>query len=730
MFFAFLLPFFSLLLASIEGKALPSPPSQNLILRLRTNRTSIGMGRTLKVTASVTHRGGCPVSGIEVWPYVNGRQWGAPAKTDAQGRALLLIPLPTPGVAHIQALLSPQTLPSSAYWIWSNTFANNQEVFFRKVFRVSSKVLRASLRITCDDHFVAYLNGHLVARGDNFQQVQWVPHLEKWLKTGPNLLAIEGKNGVGPAGLLARLEIEGEKGLKIIITDRTWEIFLEKPEAWPKGVAGVGQQAQVLAPVGQGVWGRSLQNWPGLSPQNPFPVGSSLPKEGIRSNVLRVRVHYRPIHSFRDPEHLVGMEWEPWFTPLNTRWETAEAMPLLGYYDSFNPEVIRQHCLWMVEAGINFLLVDWTNNLWGKQYWTERSPYVDDLIRATTQMLDTYAQMKKEGLPVPQVVFILGLDNGPTTTITAVNEEIQWIYEHYVSNPRYQGLWLYYLGKPLILVFNGGGPGIRKNQPPVEDRYFTVRWMASQFQINRLDREGYWSWMDGTLQPLPTFYQGQPEALTVTPAFFGEGGWTYPQARGRRGGTTYIEEFKTALQYRPRFLIINQWNEFAGQYEGMGYGPQRDQYVDCYNVELSNDIEPTSLSACAYRGCGGWGFYYLNLTKALIYLYHQQNPEITLMAVSNPQRGERVTGSTLKVEWTVIGKPPKGFTLIVDRKVVVKNWQKTFYLLDLKSLPPGQHILKIIAEGAVTCFPLSYTEEDSPLPKPVPLVVQVPFQIK
>ncbi len=730
MFSVLLLLFSSLLLADVEGKVMPRSQSQNLVIRLQANRTSIGMGKTLKVVALVTHRDGRSVPGIEVWPYVNGRQWGAPAKTDAKGRALLLIPLPTPGVTRIQALLPSQTSPLAAYWIWSNTLTDGQEVFFRKVFRVSGKILQASLRITCDDQFVAYLNGHPIARGNNFQQVQFISHLERWLKTGQNFLAVEGKNGVGPAGLLARLEIEKEKTSQIIVTDGTWEVLLEKPSSWPNKVSGAGQQARVLAPVGQGVWGKTLQNWPGLSSQSTFPVGSPLPKQGVHSNVLRIQVYHRPIHTLWDPEHLVGIEWEPWFTPLNTRWDTAEAMPLLGYYDSFNPEVIRQHCLWMVEAGINFLLVDWTNNLWGKQHWAERSPYVDDLIRATTRMLDTYAQMKQEGIPVPQVVFILGLDNGPTTTTTAVNEEMQWIYENYVSNPRYQGLWLYYLGKPLILVFNGGGPGIRKNQPPVEDRYFTVRWMASQLQINRLDREGYWSWMDGTLHPIPTFYQGQAEALTVTPAFFGEGGWTYPQARGRRGGTTYIEEFKTALQYRPRFLIINQWNEFAGQYEGMGYGPQRDQYVDCYNAELSNDIEPTSLTACAYRGCGGWGFYYLNLTRALIHLYHQKAPETTLMAISNPRRGEILTGPTLKVEWAVIGKPPKGFTLMLDGHVILQHFQGTSYVLELGNIRPGRHILKIIAEGAVTQFPLSLTEEDTPLPKPVPLAAQVPFFVK
>ena len=72
------------------------------------------------------------------------------------------------------------------------------------------------------------------------------------------------------------------------------------------------------------------------------------------------------------------MEWEPWYciivrpqspcrntdfvsqhryTPANNGWQLAEAIPLLGLYDSFNALVAKQHCIWLVEAGIDFLVV-------------------------------------------------------------------------------------------------------------------------------------------------------------------------------------------------------------------------------------------------------------------------------------------------------------------------------------------------------------------------------------
>lgn len=54
--------------------------------------------------------------------------------------------------------------------------------------------------------------------------------------------------------------------------------------------------------------------------------------------------------------------------------------------------------------------------------------------------------------------------------------------------------------------------------------------------------------MDGDLRQPYTPYEGKPEAMTVSCAFFGDGGWLYPQAYGRRNGWTYVESFRQALE--------------------------------------------------------------------------------------------------------------------------------------------------------------------------------------
>lgn len=694
-------------------------------LEIQADQATVGMGRTVVVTAALQDGAGTPLANQLVRPYVNGLRWGSEERTDASGGAQFSIPLPNPGECTIQLESVLALTPSRARWIWAAEPADRQTLYFVHPFEVQGEVQSATLHITCDDSYEAFLNGRPLSQGQNFQQVQKVAGLEKQLVQGTNHLAIQSTNATGPAGLLVQMDIEQPSHTWSLTSDGSWKYFSEAPTGWPGEIAAGGQPVTALAAVGGGIWGGYNLDWPGLTADGPFAVGKPLPTGdavrpgAILSNILKVTVTPRTIEMPIDAGHLVGIEWEPWFTPLNIRWQTAQGQPVVGYYDSYNRDVIRQHCIWMAEAGINFLVVDWTNNLWGKQSWEERNPDVDELIEATRITLETYAQLSKEGIPVPVLCLLPGLDNGPHTTMKAINEQLRWVYENLVKPEEFRPLWLEHFGKPLIIVFNGGGPRVRENQEPVDESLFTVRWMSSQMQATRLHEKGYWSWMDGVSDPLPAYFDGKAEALTVTPAFFGDGGWLYPQARGRRGGATFMETFKTALRERPRFLLINQWNEFAGQPEGGGYGPKKDIFLDCYNIPFSNDIEPVSVSSEAYRSKGGYGYFYLNLMRALIGLYHEKQPESTLVALANPEDDAEINSSEIEVSWTYIGKEPQSWSLFLDGRELVKETQSSSAKVSLEALPPGSHELKLVAHGTRTRFLLSRIREDIPLEQPV-----------
>ncbi len=684
------------------------------------------------------------LTGIQLWPYLNGRQWGAPATTDGAGRAEMMIPLPLPGIARIQVAIAPPALHVlPADWIWSYKLASVQTVYFQRQFRISKRVQAAKMLMTCDNACTAWLNGHRIGSG-SLWRVDHLHHLKRFLQPGENLLSVKGQNYGGPAGLLARLTIRSVVGAKkVIATDGKWRCFAAKPAGWPAaaGSLKLARRLMVIAPAGQGDWGDKIRGWPGINPGNQFPVGQPPPAQVVISNTVSIRVVAPKFTVPPRRRHLVGMIYEPWFTPENATWIRPEAIPLVGKYPSANPMVIRQHALWFDKMGINYVLIDWTCNVFGEIHWHQNPVPYAKLVNATTLIFKTYAKMRRQGIPTPQITLLVGLKNGgPTqeTTTTALNGEMDWVYRKYVQNPHFTGLWLNYRHKPLILVMNGGGPAFLANklasgEPPIHRRQFTVRYMGSQLQgFPAMVRAGYWSWMDGSIAPIPTFNRGQCEALTITPAFFAFGGWLAPTARARDNGFTYVREFKTALRYRPHFLTICQWNEFAGQPIDQGFGPKHNIYVDSYDASLSNDIEPTSLTARGYRGHRGWGYYYLNLTRACIELYHQKKLKTTLVAIGSPARNGLVKGGRFRVRWACIGRPPRSFTLLCDGKRIaggIKNSVRAFSM-KLSGLKPGRHVLTLLANGAMSLFNLSYRRESRRLSRPIPTAAKVTFFLR
>jgi hypothetical protein len=251
--------------------------------------------------------------------------------------------------------------------------------------------------------------------------------------------------------------------------------------------------------------------------------------------------------------------------------------------------------------------------------------------------------------------------------------------------------------------------------------------MSSQNDTTFHHELGYWSWMDGSIDTPVTYQDGMAEAVTVSVGFFGAQGWKHPSAGGRRGGSTLLETFQTALKHRPRFVFLHQFNEFTGQPEGHGYGPDKSIFVDTYNVELSDDFEPVSLTAPGSRGDqGGWGFFYLNLARALMDVYRGLDGGSTILTVSKPLAGHEVQGDQLEVSWAWVGKPVSAVKILLD-DVVRGEFNSTPALVSLEGLQPGKHELTVLGLGATTRYPLSMTTLDEPLDKPIPIQVTIPF---
>jgi len=495
-------------------------------------------------------------------------------------------------------------------------------------------------------------------------------------------------------------------------------------------------------------------NWMGISDRKLLLAGNLMPDTCRKSNEISVLVKKRAMPVPTEDGHLFCVQWESWFIPGPGSWSSAEAVPVVGFYDSYNEDVIRQHVLWFMDIGVDFIMPDWSNHMWGKKHWNEIEGGARSIVHATTVFLEVLAKMRDEGIDVPKVALMPGISNGPPATMIAMNEQLDWVVQNYILNPRFKGLFQDYDGKPLMIILDTGALGhkkgtaksaftvpffeqtlalkeqelddFRKAQGPIDDSKFTIRFMSSQNQLTRHHELGYWSWMDGQLEPLVTYLNGNAEAITVTPAFFGPLGWTAADSYGRRGGTTYLESFKYAIKSKPQVIFLHQFNEFAGQAEGHGLGKNHDIYLDEHSIEFSDDFEPVSLTAAGARdNTGGWGFYYLNLTRALMDIFHKTDNNSTLLAATITE----ASGKPVKLNWSVAGEMPKSFTVAIGDKVLFKEITGMSCEIPVQELSKGTHTITITANDAHTYYALSKTAFDEVPEKPLPVNVKLTFTL-
>lgn len=171
--------------------------------------------------------------------------------------------------AKAQAKRGAQAQPFS--WIWSGpTPGAEEKVFFRKEFQVPAGITDASLVVTCDNRHHLFINGtDLGTSGD-----WWSPRSEDvktHLKPGLNVIAIEGRNEGGPAGLALRLSAGLANGGDFqLVSDASWQVSGEAPENWTApGFKPEGwKNATVIGKAGIAPWGDVI---PATDPRSAGP---------------------------------------------------------------------------------------------------------------------------------------------------------------------------------------------------------------------------------------------------------------------------------------------------------------------------------------------------------------------------------------------------------------------------------------------------------------------------
>lgn len=309
-------------------------------------------------------------------------------------------------------------------------------------------------------------------------------------------------------------------------------------------------------------------------------------------------------------ERMVGIAYSTWHQ--DAHWGNAWGTPSLGYYASDDRAVIRQHAAWLADAGVDFVLMDWSNNIGYVYDPTKKRPDFDMIEGATFAVFQEFGRLRAEGKPTPAIALMAGVTGAPeAATDGRLQRKADQIWNQFAANPLYRPLLQTSLGKPLLVVYVNTPSPFQSGVPAWNDPRFTVRWMTGyiteQSNLRTPDlvsKYGYWSWEDRGPQTYPV-HGGRPEAMVVLAATRPQGkpgDKYYIPAAPRDHGATFRREWARADQIGPKFALVVSWNEWS-----RGEQP---------SPEVSKDIEPSK----------EFGRLYLDLLKQQIAIFKGGTP--------------------------------------------------------------------------------------------------------
>ncbi|HEX8598970.1 MAG TPA: FG-GAP-like repeat-containing protein [Chloroflexia bacterium] len=311
--------------------------------------------------------------------------------------------------------------------------------------------------------------------------------------------------------------------------------------------------------------------------------------------------------------------------------------PLLGYYTSSDKAIINEHARLISNAGVDFILVDYSNGDAFSGTDTAVTPNKvinnQDRLSMTTLLLDTYLERIAAGLPTPKVAFFASsYKRNPDGTVN----DLKRLYEQFYQDPKYSSLFFRAAGpntKPLLLSWQfvvdprilGCGAQIATNltaaayfdcKPTgafslpsstpwgIIERYPQINhtkaawssalaaswpeevavsaaqqhyWMNIDAQFNIASRGRRYDYRkEGTGQPVQPVTAQQELANPSNPDRTGE-------------GRNFIDQWAKAKDINPSFVIIDGWNMWAaGRTKGCQKYPETYTYEDCPTVNNVN----------------------------------------------------------------------------------------------------------------------------------------------
>lgn len=277
--------------------------------------------------------------------------------------------------------------------------------------------------------------------------------------------------------------------------------------------------------------------------------------------------------------------------------------PLLGYYKTTDPWVLRKHAEMLADAGVDAVFFDCTN---GSLTWPESSE----------ALMETWDQAEKDGVKTPKIAFMLPFGPQPHSLVS-----LRRLYRDIYKPGRYANLWFIWKGKPCIMAYPDN------LTDSAEDReiagFFTFRPGQPDY-VNGPGpgRNDQWGWLEnypqhgyvkdangrfeqvavGIAQNAGPSTGGHCSAFNLPGTYgrsFSQRSGFDPRAEGYLYGWNFREQWERALELDPELVFVTGWNEYiAGQWlPEHGWTGDPFSFVDQFDWEHSRDVEPNK----------GWG---------------------------------------------------------------------------------------------------------------------------
>lgn len=358
--------------------------------------------------------------------------------------------------------------------------------------------------------------------------------------------------------------------------------------------------------------------------------------------------------------------------------------PVLGPYDSYDPQVIQRHLQWAEEAGIDVLIATW----WGRGDFTDR---------ILSKLLDAAA--------TTSVRIALYYESVPQGRAKAALDDLRYILKQYGDHPGY----FRHQDAPVVFLYGRalGQLSYAKWQELIEK-------LKTEHPVTLIADSTDEKWAeicDGlhTYNPvgriaagedMTRFYDslvgaaerhGKISSVTVIPGYDDSNiGRPSPVIAPRRGGQLYDELWQAAIQCDPDWVLItsfNEWHEGSEVEPSVEYG---DEYI---------------------RRTAKWVARFYNAPARTLRLEELSLPVIAPSGQSLPFRvvaTRLVTGpDPVEITWSL----PEGWSFEVEETEIAEQYQAMGTVSAPQDAAPGEIKAKITLSlaGYELSVPLNMT---------------------